>query len=343
MAFTVSNAVTEVEANLLITSATATTTTPRIKYTIFRGNAEITEYQTGSSTIVGHANAAGAITVGAVNYYKTPAYGVAPVVAPYSSVGGTSVAGEDRQKPDFTAPDGVNTSVFLGNDIANDTDPFFNFFGTSAAAPHAAAVAALVMDGWKRYKGSDLSPGAVRELLKSTAFPFGTSNSAGAGLIQTDVAMRTFASPTPNIISLEYPSTITPENPPTSTFTLTVNGEYFTSESIIYFRDSAITTTYVNNNELTASIDAFTGNPEIKVCTEPLATGDGGCSNILSFFSVPVQTVRVKANDATKKYGEALPQFQFTITVDGEVVNSQDATLLASLSLSIERIPSKNS
>lgn len=43
---------------------------------------------------------------------------------------------ESRDKPDVVAADGTNTSL-----------PFFApFFGTSAAAPHAAAVAALLMD-----------------------------------------------------------------------------------------------------------------------------------------------------------------------------------------------------
>ena len=50
----------------------------------------------------------------------------------YSSTGGTV-----RQKPDFTGADGVDTSV----------RGFRPFFGTSAAAPHLAAIAALVLSG----------------------------------------------------------------------------------------------------------------------------------------------------------------------------------------------------
>ncbi|MCW2647794.1 MAG: putative subtilase-family protease, partial [Pseudonocardiales bacterium] len=50
----------------------------------------------------------------------------------FSASGGTV-----RQKPDVTAADGVSTSV----------DGFAPFFGTSAAAPHAAAIAALVLSG----------------------------------------------------------------------------------------------------------------------------------------------------------------------------------------------------
>jgi subtilisin family serine protease len=57
-----------------------------------------------------------------------------------------------RLKPEIVAPDGGNTSFFIA-DLLNpllpaqgEPDGFPNFFGTSAAAPHAAAVAASMLD-----------------------------------------------------------------------------------------------------------------------------------------------------------------------------------------------------
>ena len=52
---------------------------------------------------------------------------------------------EIREKPDLAAMDGANTTFFV-SDSSVDPDTFPNFFGTSAAAPHAAAIAALVLD-----------------------------------------------------------------------------------------------------------------------------------------------------------------------------------------------------
>jgi len=73
---------------------------------------------------------------------------------------------EVRRKPDIGAPDGVNTTFFSGDTI-EDTDTFPNFFGTSAAAPHAAAVAALVIE--KAGGPGSIAPADLSKLLKKTA------------------------------------------------------------------------------------------------------------------------------------------------------------------------------
>ena len=68
------------------------------------------------------------------------------------------VDGSVRQKPDFTAPNGVNTTVAL-SPFDLDGDGNFEFYGTSASAPHAAAVAALLAEAKKKYDNSTLQPG----------------------------------------------------------------------------------------------------------------------------------------------------------------------------------------
>src|SRR5262249_34020494 len=64
---------------------------------------------------------------------------------------------------------------------------FSNFFGTSAAAPHAAGVAALLMQD-----KPTLTPAQIYKTLENTAIdmgPPGFDNNSGFGLIQADAAL----------------------------------------------------------------------------------------------------------------------------------------------------------
>ncbi len=108
-------------------------------------------------TLIGHAKASGAIATGAAYYKNTPAFGIdPPEIEGYSSLGGVAnyfdIKGNrlaypiNRKKPEITAPDGGKTS-FFGEFLGSDKFP--SFFGTSAAAPHAAGVAAIMIEASK--------------------------------------------------------------------------------------------------------------------------------------------------------------------------------------------------
>ncbi len=172
-----------------------------IKYIIFKNSnaVRLDEYNTRSSTIYGHHNAAGAITTGAVFFLDTPAYGTPdPIAESFSSVGGTPILFDTqgnrqnavvRQKPDIMAPDGVNTS-FFGQRFGD----LFYFFGTSAAAPHVAAVAALMQESG----GDNLKPNQIDEALRSTALDMNTPGfdfETGYGFINAFDAIETVAKP----------------------------------------------------------------------------------------------------------------------------------------------------
>ena len=93
-----------------------------------------------------------------------------------------------RRVPDVAALDGGNTT-FFGFDTPTDDDTFPNFFGTSASAPHAAAIAALVLQ--RRGGPGSVSPAAMRNLLQASAFPhdrdpFHAAASTGALSITAD-------------------------------------------------------------------------------------------------------------------------------------------------------------
>jgi hypothetical protein len=86
----------------------------------------------------------------------------------FSSSGGTL-----RQKPDLTAADCVSTA----------TPGFGVFCGTSAAAPHAAAVAALLFE---LGSATGVTPGQIRDALANTALDIeaaGVDRDSGSGIV----------------------------------------------------------------------------------------------------------------------------------------------------------------
>jgi hypothetical protein len=183
----------------------------------------ITQFATNSATVQGHHNAATAATVGAAFYFSTPACGTSPAeLEAYSSAGGAPTLFDTsgtrlatpvvRQKPDFTGPDGVN-DTFLGftlessglpggklnTDIAacqNNPD-YPNFLGTSAATPHAAGIAALILQA-----NSAATPAQIYSALQETALTMGTTTpnfDSGYGFIQAAAALAKFAPGAPTL------------------------------------------------------------------------------------------------------------------------------------------------
>jgi hypothetical protein len=77
---------------------------------------------------------------------------------------------EIRLKPEFAAADGVDTSFFPSDAGADyDNDGYPNFFGTSAAAPNAAAFAALLLES--AGGPASLSPAQVRSTFQHSTYP----------------------------------------------------------------------------------------------------------------------------------------------------------------------------
>ncbi len=86
-----------------------------------------------------------------------------------------------RQKPDITAADGVATS---GNSLGSGLNPFS---GTSAAAPHAGAIAALIKSA-----NPSLTPAQIRNILVTTAIDIetaGIDNATGVGILNASAAI----------------------------------------------------------------------------------------------------------------------------------------------------------
>jgi subtilisin family serine protease len=106
-------------------------------------------------------------------FYKPD--GTAHTPGNFSSSGGIVLT-----KPDIAAADGISTTLPRGG-----LNPFF---GTSAAAPHAAAIAALL----KSFDPT-LSPADMREILIRSALSIeggGPNSVAGAGIVMPFPALR---------------------------------------------------------------------------------------------------------------------------------------------------------
>lgn len=157
---------------------------------------------TTSGNTRGHNAAAAAVGVAAVGW-NSARLGTRPFVGgaqnptePFSSDGprttfyaanGTPITpnnflfgtggGVALVKPDISAADGVTTR----------TPEFSPFFGTSAAAPHAAAIAALVKSARPSF-----TPAQIRDVLRTTTLDIratGPDRDAGYGLVMAPAAV----------------------------------------------------------------------------------------------------------------------------------------------------------
>ena len=162
------------------------------------------EHGTAAGSIFGHAALSSVVAVGAMNV-RDP--GLDDVEA-FSSHGPARIDFprlEIRAKPDLVAFDGVAISNAGGFPAC---PPFCAFFGTSAAAPHSAGIAALLLD-----QDPTLTPAEVQAALTQGAVdigPPGFDDASGFGRIDALASAETSTS-----------STTTSTTRPTSTTTST--------------------------------------------------------------------------------------------------------------------------
>lgn len=177
--------------------------TPRLKFALLQngGGVTSTEYETSQGgdivgpTIFGHNGAEDATSVAAINQAATtspePYSSRGPVTHYFGPVNGV-IAAEPLEpetilsKPDLTATD-CNVTTFFA-----EFEGTWSFCGTSAAAPHAAGVAALMLQ-----KEPAATPQQIRSAMQESASPFVAFGpcAVGAGLVEAVGAIAALLSP----------------------------------------------------------------------------------------------------------------------------------------------------
>jgi subtilisin family serine protease len=204
-----SNQEVQVQLGIELASGPAPGLIKYVWYDLGAAALDVGGFDTADGTIVGHANAAGAEAVGSAAWYQTQAWGspLRPQCVPacldsFSSAGGTPIlfdrsgrrldSAQLREKPGIIGPDAGNTSFFyfkLGFNVpgSSENDLYPNFSGTSAAAPHVAAVAALLLDKRARDLAAHrqvpaprtLTPAGLYNTLRQTASDMRLRNLGG--------------------------------------------------------------------------------------------------------------------------------------------------------------------
>ena len=153
------------------------------------GPAEYFTYNTVTTS--GHAMANGTNGMAAYSVFRPSLpetfTSPGPVRVYFDSAGNPLPLPEIRRQPRLAAADGANVSSnmngYFASDSASDADTNGNFFGTSAAGPHAAAIAALVLQA---HGGShSLTPAQMTTLLESTTFRHDLDPSYSSGVAHT--------------------------------------------------------------------------------------------------------------------------------------------------------------
>jgi hypothetical protein len=198
------------------------------------------EFVVPDHSVPNGGDAVGVPSVGAV-HWQTPT-----VLESFSSRGPTN---DGRVKPEVVAPDGVSVTGAGGFPTT--------FFGTSAAVPHAGAVAALMLEA-----NPGLTPTRIQDILEQTAAPLGSpipNSDAGFGRID---ALAAVPAALPLLVAAVLPSSRSvPVGTPATAFATMINTGQATALACGIAPTTSLPATFVFQttdpvtNQLTGTLD----------------------------------------------------------------------------------------
>jgi subtilisin family serine protease len=271
-------------ANILVTRVSGV---PR-RLELFCLGAAALEHGSAAGSIFGHAALPSVVAVGAIDVHDPGL----DTVEPFSSHGPARIdfpTPELRAKPDLVAFDGVAISNAGGFPAC---PPFCAFFGTSAAAPHSAGVAALLLD-----LDPTLTPAEVKAALAGGAVDVGApgfDDASGFGRLDAVAAADTLTdststSTTTTSTSSTRPSTTTTSTtrPPTTSPSSTTSSSTTTSTSSSTTTTRAPTTTTTTTVPTTSTTTSTTTTRPTTTTTNSTTTSSTTSTSLVATNTPP--------------------------------------------------------
>ena len=296
------------------------TAKPRLKFALLENGSGVakTEYPKSEGgdvvgpTIFGHAGAADAITVGAVPYddsSEPEEYSSrGPVTHYFGPVEGSTAAPPLALPETITKPDLVATDCGATTFFAQLSGSTWRFCGTSAAAPHAAGVAALILQA-----DPSATPAQVHAALaeSATKLPGFSQNAVGAGLIEAVGALEAIGA---KATEKDGPSVVVPplekESEPTADVTTppsalppTVSFEKHPAKVVRTRYRKAAATFRFGSDEAGVTFLCEVDRGNFHSCG----------STLFRWFPLGAHTVRVKARDAAGNVDSTPAAFHFRV------------------------------
>ncbi len=207
----------------------------------------------------------------------------------FSSSGGRVLA-----KPDFTAADGVTTSISAGEGL----NPFF---GTSCAAPHAGALAALLLSYRPTFTPAQVAA-ALRGGTVQITNPGANNRDAGLGILLAPSIFQAVNTP-PSILSFS------PANGPAGTL-VTITGINLSTTVTVAFNGVAAPFTVISATALTATVPAGATTGLVSILTVGGTAASAGNFTLTGSVSTPVITSAASATGQV----DSLFNYQVTAT-----------------------------